>query len=229
MKVLICILITFFAGGDLTPKDFFGESYIEAVSFVKKNEEYLKNYLKPLGIDPNIAIAVVFPEIIRYNRFRDFIETSTLELAYVSGGKDVADFSIGHFQMKPSFVEVIENEVLKNKHYQSLFSDVITYKANATVYEVRQERISRLKQFRWQVRYLACFITIAKDRFNEEIAKNPNELLLILSSAYNLGLLANYSDLVRISKLKTFPYGTHSLGRFSYYDVANFYYQNSNN
>lgn len=54
------------------------------------------------------ALAIVSPELIRWTAFKDFFETTALELLYVKKGKTYADFSIGHFQIKPSFVEQLE-------------------------------------------------------------------------------------------------------------------------
>lgn len=210
----------------LSPEEYFGESYHESVAFYKKNLVHFKQYFNAFGINSDLAISVVFPEIIRYNRFRDFAETTALELAYVTGGSTVADFSIGRFQMKPSFIENLEAEIEKSSQLKLKFAKIVTYKANCTELERRKDRVARLKQSHWQSLYLACFITIANERFKREINSNPSEQLMILSSAYNLGLTASYPDLAKVSQQKTFPYGSLSMGRFSYFDVANYFYQN---
>ena len=58
-----------------------------------------------------MAIAVVFPELIRYSALRDKIEITLLKSLYIYKGDDYADFSIGQFQMKPSFAELIHKNV----------------------------------------------------------------------------------------------------------------------
>ena len=62
----------------------------------------------------DFVTAIVYPELLRYNYIQDFIETSGLELIYMRYGAKTADFSIGHFQMKPSFAEHIEKYIEKN-------------------------------------------------------------------------------------------------------------------
>jgi hypothetical protein len=225
------LLLFFFLGqnnfGYLTPEEYFGDSYTDAISFFQKNSKSFKSFFSKYNIDHKLANAIVFPEVIRYNRFRDFAETTALELAYVQGGTSFADFSIGRFQMKPSFVEMLEFEFKSNSPIASTFSSIIFFKDTLSEHSIRLERVSRLKDQQWQLIYLAYFIHIAREKFKMDIAQNPNEELLILSSAYNLSLNASYSDLKRVASLKTFPYGRMGLGRFSYFDVADFYFQRS--
>lgn len=219
------LFCSFTNANTLSPEEYFGESYQESVAYYNSNKENLKKYFNSFGINSDLAIAVVFPEIIRYNRFCDYAETTALELAYVTGGSGFADFSIGRFQMKPSFIETLEDEIEKSSQLKVKFAEIVRFKINCTELEKRKIRLTRLKQPNWQCHYLACFITIANEKFKSEIKRNPNEQLMILSSAYNLGITASYSDLVRVSQIKTFPYGSLSMGRFSYFDVANFFYQ----
>ena len=208
---------------NLTPLQYFGDSYSEALAYCENHKEEINSALKIFGVSSGEAISIVFPEIIRYNRFCDFAETTALEVAYVQGGKAIADFSIGRFQMKPSFVEFIEQELLSYKDLQNIFRDVIVYPPDISNEYIRSERIERLKQESWQLKYLACFIRLAEKRYSKELIQKPTERLLILSSAYNKGLNSSYEELKSISEKKTFPYGTKINGRFSYYDVASYF------
>lgn len=223
--VLLLLLISFnySIAQDITPIKYFGDSYNEAISYLKNQKKEINSTLSNLGVSPEEAISIVFPEIIRYNRFRDFAETTSLEIAYVQGGKDIADFSIGRFQMKPSFVEYLEKELLSYNDLLQQFKDIVTYDTDASAEYIRSERVERLKQESWQLKYLACFIRLAEKRFAKELREKPAERLLILSSAYNKGLNSSYSDLKMLSEMKTFPYGNSRTGRFSYYDVANYF------
>ena len=226
MRLLIISIFICLSGGTLNPAQYFGDSFSESVNFYRKNRTYYSQFFHSFGVDPNMAAAVVFPETIRYNRFRDFLETSALEIAYVKGGKSVSDFSIGRFQMKPSFVEELEEVVAADITRHAKYAEIIAYEGCSTLADIRKARVMRLKQFRWQVLYLACFVTIATTRYANEIQAKPEETLLILSSAYNLGLSSDYGALVSVSRRKSFPYGNQYDGRFSYYDVANFFYHN---
>ena len=62
--------------------------------------------------------AILFPELIRYSVYKDFFETQALELLYIDYGKKTADFSIGRFQMKPSFAEAVEAYILAHEQLQ---------------------------------------------------------------------------------------------------------------
>lgn len=209
---------------ELTPEQYFGDSYYEAASYCTKRQSAYAPFFSGYKVSFEEAMAVVFPEIIRYNRFRDFAETTVLELAYVQGGKTIADFSIGRFQMKPSFVEFIEQDLLNYSDLLQQFNEVVAYSPDVSSQDIRCERIERLKQESWQLKYLACFIRLAEVRFAKKLNEKPQERLLILSSAYNKGLNSKYEELKRLSEKKSFPYGTTAMGRFSYYDVANYFF-----
>jgi len=114
-----------------------------------------------------MAQAVVFPELIRYHLLRDLFETESLKLIYVEEGSQIIDFSIGLFQMKPSFVENIENYLQK---YPCLtestnnFSKINDFKTSE-IKKIRTQRIERLQQTDWQILYLSAFMSICYHRF----------------------------------------------------------------
>ena len=218
-------MLTSWGGTDLSPQEYFGDSYNEAVTFLNSKAKEFDRMAVKYGIEQQMAMSIVFPEIIRYNRFRDFAETTVLELTYVDGGRLAADFSIGRFQMKPSFVETLETIILENESL-SQFAHIAQYDNPKDIKLVRAERLKRLKQHQWQMEYLACFIAIGKSRFATIIQTQPNEELLILSSLYNLSIDATYEQLQKTAQNKTFPYGRFSPTNFSYFDVAYYFYTN---
>ena len=106
-------------------------------------------------VDPLIAESVVWPEMERYSRLQDLIETSANYGTYiVSGGGP--DYSIGLFQMKPSFVEELEKAWMRSglaRQYELWFDTA----DNATA---RRIRISRLQKEEWQVIYVGVFLRL---------------------------------------------------------------------
>jgi hypothetical protein len=114
-------------------------------------------------------LAIVFPEMIRWSAFNDFIETAAVEQLYVRQGKAVADFSIGHFQMKPSFIEDLEQYVSEHPYLRAAQSVVITER---DLRKARTLRISRMKTFDWQLRYAHAFWIVAKDKYKRYIFRN---------------------------------------------------------
>lgn len=106
------------------------------------------------GVPCDVAEAVVFPELIRYSLFRDKMETGAVKALYVSGGTAQCDFSIGPFQMKPSFAETLEKRWMRSglaRQYNLFFDTKDSENA-------RRVRISRLEKEEWQCVYLAVFL-----------------------------------------------------------------------
>jgi hypothetical protein len=102
-------------GSNITPNTAIIAAHIitdkdieNAVVTLQQHNALIQKMAKKYNQNNMPVLSIVFPEIIRYNAFKDFLETKTLEWLYVEYGKDKADFSIGLFQMKPSFVEKLE-------------------------------------------------------------------------------------------------------------------------
>ena len=86
----------------------FGDDWDDAVRFVKVHHEEWQQEFDLFDVDSRVAEAIVFPELIRYSMWQDEIERAAVNGLYVTKGRDGADFSIGRFQMKPSFAEDVE-------------------------------------------------------------------------------------------------------------------------
>ena len=102
----------------------------------------------------DIAEAVVFPELIRYSTLKDAVETASVSALYLNKGAEACDFSIGVFQMKPSFVEELEKRWMRSgmaRQYNLFFDTKDSRMA-------RKVRINRLGEEQWQCVYLAIFL-----------------------------------------------------------------------
>lgn len=149
-----------------------------------------ERYEVPCGI----AEAVIFPELIRYGLFQDKVETGAVKALYISKGAGGCDFSIGRFQMKPSFAEELEKRWMRSgmaRRY-GLYFDT---KDNETA---RRIRISRLEKEEWQCIYLAVFLKMlyldygSLDRYGEYRQKGIETLsekdqVRMAATAYNRG------------------------------------------
>ena len=93
-------------------KKVFGDRYTWAVNWLEQNDAVIHEYACAFNIPEKELKAIVFPELIRYNNLFNAIEIESLKYLYVSEGKDYADFSVGYFQMKPSFGEMVEKDAL---------------------------------------------------------------------------------------------------------------------
>jgi hypothetical protein len=214
MKSLTLILIITFL-----PSFHAFESEIKASLDVLKKQKRIINEIKNTSSAPNDeALAIVFPEMIRWSAFKDFIETTALETMYVSNGKSTVDFSIGYFQMKPSFIEDLENYIAQHPSVQSL--DFIVLK-DKTAKECRAERIKRLKDWAWQIRYAHVYWIVAHDIFKNKTFKTPSERVCFYATAYNYGFLKPIEDIEKWQAKVAFPYGLQYKGtQVAYSDLS---------
>lgn len=155
-----------------------------------------------------IAEAVVWPEMQRYDRLQDYMETSAVTGSYVSKGSAGFDFSIGRFQMKPSFVEELEKGWMRSglaRKYGLWFD-------TADSADARRVRLSRLKKEEWQVIYAGVFLRLLYssygsydkkgERTQDGIETLPTEdQVRLAATAYNRGCIwaaPGYGDCSRI-------------------------------
>ena len=103
--ILLIGLLKSGAGQSLNYAEIFGSNWQKALTFIEENNLWIKSALRKYDISYSEAVAVVFPELVRYSALRDKMETAMLKTLYKNLGDDYADFSIGVFQVKPSFAE----------------------------------------------------------------------------------------------------------------------------
>ncbi len=232
MKAIIFLLFSLicFSGFSSTTSDnnyadIFGEDYISALLFVEQNN-LTENYFTNDNINPNFATAIIFPELIRYSAIRDIIEVSALKTLYIQFGKRYSDFSIGYFQMKPSFVEKLEKIYVKanvNNEKSKVFDISSTAKA-------RKERILRMDSLNWQIRYLILFIKITEARFHNESFDNETDKLKFFATAYNLGFSKPASEIrekVNSCFFNTELIPLEATKKYCYSDISVYYFKNN--
>lgn len=146
LQALTLILSTVFAVSSL--KDGAANAYCDG-----QRAEWREIWAE-YDVPADLAEAVIFPELIRYSLFQDKMETGAVKSVYVSKGSGGCDFSIGRFQMKPSFAEEIENRWMRSG-MASRYGLYFDTKDNEIA---RKVRISRLEKEEWQCIYLAVFL-----------------------------------------------------------------------
>lgn len=201
------------------PEKYFGESYEAAAKMYRSLRPLIHETARKNALAPELMAAVVFPEMVRYNRFRDLMETAALEQIYVRFGKEKVDFSIGPFQMKPSFVEMLEQRIKSDPAFAKAFVHLTEY-PDQKPESVRRRRIERLSDPSWQINYLVAFVLIAQQDYGITTDTDENRKLLLLATAYNRGIGTPQHELEKLAQRKTFPYGRNMITGFSYYDVA---------
>lgn len=229
MNCIFSILFLVCFSGSILAKDsyevYFRDEREEAAKFLRANQQKMAQKAIKFHHENDFVTAIVYPELLRYNYIQDFIETSGLELIYMRYGAKTADFSIGHFQMKPSFAEHIEKYIEKNaadfNQYKKL---IIAQKASPL--KQRKLRLTRLKQMDWQLTYLHAFIAICDHKFHFIKFTTTKDKLRFYAACYNIGFHKKYQNILQNENLNTFPNGSKYLGtQFCYASIASAYYQ----
>ena len=161
-----------------------------------------------------IAFAIVAPEAGCYNSLSDYFETAAVKNGYPSNGSP--DYSIGVFQMKPSFAESLENEVDKDAALKAKYGSKLAY-SSSNVTSKRRERVNRLASDKWQIYYLAVFVDIVKKRTSTWNLKDAESKVRYWATLYNAGLYLSKARVEQRQGVKQFPRGTKE---FNYSAVA---------
>jgi hypothetical protein len=201
----------------------FGSDWTDAERCVEEHHDEWKQELDLFGIDSRVAEAVVFPELIRYSMWKDEIERAAVNGLYVSKGREGADFSIGRFQMKPSFAEDVEqawNVSPLAKEYGFSFN-------LADNNEARRSRVRRLSTMQGQCRYLAIFIRLLQQRHSRLLQLSKREQVRFLATAYNHSFSASWNDIIKMQDechFHTDIIRTRSTRYYCYSDIAVVFY-----
>ncbi|HEY1040566.1 MAG TPA: hypothetical protein VGF30_14230, partial [Bacteroidia bacterium] len=135
-----------------------------------------------------------------------------------------ADFSIGRFQMKPSFAEDLERQLQANDSLGKMYNNLLTFKSN-DVKAIRTERIKRLGSFKWQLIYLNSFVSIINQKFPDKEFASQADKVSFYAAAYNGGYHKSSKEIETSATLRYYPYGTKYKGKqYSYSDVAVYYF-----
>ena len=189
------------------------EDYEFALSVSKKIFTKLEEEKYPYALEVS---SVVFPELLRYSEFRNELESLMNEcLAFAS--EESNGFSIGLFQMKPSFAAKVEALLCENPELKGKYAS-IDFGGDLSSFDSRVKRIKRLNNFDLQVEYLKAFADYeikALSLENETFTKR----LCFLATAYNYGIQTDRSFLEPVFDWQTFPSGNRHL-YFSYKDLC---------
>jgi len=167
-------------------RKIFGEDYEVALQTIQENS-WWSDSLQRQDIEPHFALSVIFPELIRYSSISDYIEVKALEVLYVQYGHDYADFSIGLFQIKPSFAERIESDLLHLGLTDSFPTLSLLNPDTIDNLQVRKARVLRLKEEKGQLLYLEAFIRIMDHLYREVSFETGADRLGFYAQAYNEG------------------------------------------
>lgn len=219
--VFVYSLLSFVPMTKAGPGHELGKDYERADAWLSQHMQLINVKARAHGIPPRMLMAIVFPELVRYNAVYDFMETAALGLLYVTSGERYADFSIGHFQMKPSFAEMIEEDAL-------IFLDQRTIRIlnmQSRVFKDdearRRERIKRLETVEGQLEYLIAFYKICEVRTGKLSFENDGDKVKYFATCYNSGYRKNDAEIKMAMKRKAFYTGRFmTSAKFNYGELS---------
>jgi len=178
--------------------------------------------LKQYHISYPEAIAIIFPELVRYSALRDKIEITLLKALYINLGEEYANFSIGPFQMKPTFAEMVHEKAKgamgsrsgRLFRSKSEFENIKSYRASI---------VGDLENPQTELNYLIAFIKICETKFN---LKSKDELSRVkfLATAYNCGFWKSEEQIENMYDKKFFRTTLLRTENYSYSDVSIFWF-----
>ncbi len=199
--------------------EIFSNDWNKAITFLDVNNSWIKPALEKYNISYPEAVAVVFPELVRYSALQDKMEISVLKALYCNLGDEYADFSIGVFQIKPSFAERIRAEARINS-LGKLFAKKVN---DSGTYLYRKSIVDDLENPQRELNYLIAFLNICKKRFpvkwEDEIGK-----IRFLATAYNTGFWKTMEEIRAMEDRKFFSTKLFKADTYSYADVSVFWY-----
>jgi hypothetical protein len=203
--------------GTLSAQSVFFDTYPEATSEVNRVYQQMEELHKLPNDKGKIIFSIVAPEVAMYSSFIDELETVSAEVFYTSFGKEYGNFSVGQFQMKPSFAEDVERayaaECEACVHFETL-----QYPGLSDESEIRSARLDRLKMDTWQQVYLLCFYEIMEARHGHK-RMTTEERIRYYAAAYNLGFNKSETCIQNWMNEISFPGNMHDK-LVSYSDLA---------
>jgi hypothetical protein len=220
--LLIFLIFSFISGNAQYCHDFKAECEYANKIFIENKSKFEEN-ARRCSVSSIFLFSLVAPEISCFNSIRNKIELYSLKVLYVLKGRSYSDFSIGFFQMKPSFVEDIENYIssdiyMKNKYGKILYS-------NPDDLLSRDDRINRLLSIDWQLEYLSLFCIILEHKFPEVSCMHLEDKLYFYASAYNCGFNNKKVNILRNGEITIFP--AYSIKKYKYTDIVKCFYFDS--
>jgi hypothetical protein len=205
-------------------RSVFGDDWDKALSFLEENHGWMSRLLQKYDIPYPEAVAVIFPELVRYSAMRDRMETGVLKALYVNLGQDYADFSIGRFQIKPSFAERIRAEAgsLTGRRPENLFQR-INEETSGT--EFRSLIVKELEDAESEFRYVIAFYLLCSKKFRTAMPEDDTLRIKFLASAYNTGFWKTADEISSMADKKFFSTRLVTREYYSYSAVSLYWYR----
>lgn len=201
---LFTLILSSFSWKEADYAKIFGADYQQAISYCQSNISTIDAVMQKYKLPTTVVISIVFPELIRYSTFKNYFESTALEYAYTKGGSQLADFSIGRFQMKPSFAEKLETAIGLDPILKTKYTSIVQY-SSKNLETQRAKRVERLDDLAWQLTYLCSFYELMQPKVKN--ISSTKEKIRYLATAYNCGFDKEEKIIQKWMQRKVFPYG----------------------
>ena len=209
LSLVTAVIISFFTQ--------FSEESNQVLESYESNWDIIdKNLTSLSSIEKLQALSIVAPEYCLFSKYTDLIELRTLYVMYLNTG--ISDFSVGPFQMKPSFIEDMEKCIQSYPQLVQKYSFLIPKGSSR---EKRKFRLEHLSSWEGQLKYLDLFVMIAKVKTESIQFKNNEEKLKYWATMYNAGINCLHKKNLELQKTKSFPKFSN---KFNYSNVAYEFY-----
>lgn len=199
--------------------DDLGNKYYDALDFLIRNT-WMLDTLMEYKVNPDLAYGIVFPGLANYSALRDIMETGASRTLYVQRGRKYAHFTLGRFQMKPSFAELVERNVTRQKLTKYEFDLKNSIQA-------RSQRVKRLDSPEWQLRYLVFFVRLMDKRFAHIEWKSDEDKVRFYATAFSVGYNRDERTIRRMMNPQTrYSKPKKSKVNHRYADVAAYFFEN---
>ncbi len=186
----------------------------EAIHYAARNRAEIESITDYLSRSEGLeAMCIAAPEISQYSKLYDAAEVYALAALYVSAGR--SDFSVGPFQMKPSFAEDVERRVEADASLRKRYAKLIIADEGR---KGRGIRVSRLSSLKWQIVYLSAFYDIARQKTSNIVFKDAEERVRYYATLYNGGMGLTRQQVESRQRVKQFP--RRGSVKFNYASIA---------
>ncbi len=199
--ILICALFLF-AKRWYSQADFgrsFGNKATAATQKLQHMQDKFAQCVAVCQTDAVFLQSIVFPEVMRFNNIKDGIEAESLRTLYVQFGEEYANFSIGLFQMKPTFAQQVETKI-KQLLPDSICRELQLNYQSTDAETIRMQRVKRLQETDWALVYLTAFVCICNKIYQYKNFTSPLQKLQWYATVYNAGF--NKTDAYITQKIK---------------------------
>jgi hypothetical protein len=216
--VLFLFIFSIFAGHHSYFQQYADEANW-AKQFYQSHQKQFTESGKRVGLKGSFLFGIVAPEVSQYNRVANFMELQSLQVLYVQGGSGYGNFSVGYFQMKPSFVEALEQQLMKHEDLTTKYPRIVITEQDDK--QARRVRLDRLNDLNWQFQYLEVFCELVKKKHGHNVS--AKQRLKYYATAYNTGF--NHTKERIESEFHKSRFPAFGLSKYNYANVSYGFYK----